>query len=110
MFCFCLCKEEGCPFNPHDLKTLLHHSGLESKLELDWLETTHSCVQEVVPRGQKVMVGDLLEVAVTLSQLSRLGLTRQEAVKHAVEDVYVSRRSSIKDKQVRYCSVSFLYI
>ncbi|XP_035825952.1 midasin isoform X2 [Aplysia californica] len=63
-------------------------------------------LQATLPRGDRLTIVDMLQVAVSCSLLVKRGVTKCEAFRHAMEDVYVSPRSTLQLKKHLRAAIS----
>ncbi|XP_035827117.1 midasin-like, partial [Aplysia californica] len=103
---YILGEEDGSSLDRQDILHLLQDSGLEDPRDSSWLLDSHMTLQATLPRGDRLTIVDMLQVAVSCSLLVKRGVTKCEAFRHAMEDVYVSPRSTLQLKKHLRAAIS----
>ena len=76
-------------------------SRLTDNALCDWLFSLHEDLKAYTSVGDRPVLSDLLQAGSMTASLLEHGIGRTEAVSHATDDVYVSRRRNAASKRVR---------
>lgn len=74
--------------------------GLHDKVLCDWLIDLHATMKERLPRPDQPVLVDLLCVSAMMVQQVDRGVSRDKALYHAANDVYVRSLKTTLSKQV----------
>ncbi|XP_048240547.1 midasin-like [Haliotis rufescens] len=93
-------EDDGCPYSTCDTKRMMKGLGLHDKALCDWLVDLHATMKERLPRPDQPVLVDLLCVSAMMVQQVDRGVSRDKALYHAANDVYVRSLKTTLSKQV----------
>ncbi|KAK3792589.1 hypothetical protein RRG08_009947 [Elysia crispata] len=97
---YMLGEDEGQPFSKRDVFSMLKNcSRLTDNALCDWLFSLHEDLKAYTSVGDRPVLSDLLQAGSMTASLLEHGIGRTEAVSHATDDVYVSRRRNAASKR-----------
>ncbi|XP_061171072.1 midasin-like [Saccostrea echinata] len=91
-------EEEGNVYSKQDMIVMLHGIGVECKKVSDWLISLYVNMREVLPKGERPHLLQLLQCGMTIVQQTDRGIAIGEAVKWAAKEMFVK---SINNTETR---------
>ncbi|XP_062606102.1 midasin-like, partial [Saccostrea cucullata] len=92
-------EEEGNAYSEQDMTVMLHGIGLECKRVSDWLISLYVHMREILRRGERPHLLQLLQCGVTVVQQTDRGVETGEAVKWAAREVFVNSINNAETKK-----------
>ncbi|XP_056015325.1 midasin-like isoform X2 [Ostrea edulis] len=92
-------EEEGNPYSEQDLTVMLHGIGVKCKKVSDWLISLYVNMREVLSRGERPHLLQLLQCGVTTVQQTDRGIAIGEAVRWAAEEVFVKTVNNVATRK-----------
>lgn len=79
---------------------MLHGIGVECKKVSDWLISLYVSLQDILPRGERPHLLQLIQSGLTTVQQTDRGAPRGEAVQWAAEEVFVKSVNNTASRKV----------
>uniref|UniRef100_A0A8W8MR76 Midasin n=1 Tax=Magallana gigas TaxID=29159 RepID=A0A8W8MR76_MAGGI len=92
-------EDEGNPYSQQDMRVMLHGIGVECKKVSDWLISLYVSLRDILPRGERPHLLQLIQSGLITVQQTDRGAQRGEAVRWATQEVFVKSVNNLASRK-----------